>query len=98
MHVPTRFDQPLRYRRSTYDIVYNNVYDIVYDIVNNVLFIPFLNSRSQDTFCLVASYPFHLEPLDEFDLPSDFDITGGDDVWFAGPQLFFRAACARLDR
>ncbi len=30
-----------------------------------------------------------LEPFDEFDPLSDFDMTGGDDVWFARPQLFF---------
>ena len=39
--------------------------------------------------CLVAPYPFRLEPLEEFDLLSDFDMTGGDDVWFARQQLFF---------
>ena len=39
--------------------------------------------------CLVAPYPFRLEPLEEFDPLSDFDMTGGDDVWFARPQLFF---------
>ena len=43
----------------------------------------------QDTLCLVAPYPFRLEPLEEFDPLSDFDMTGGDDVWFARPQLFF---------
>jgi hypothetical protein len=30
-----------------------------------------------------------LKRLDEFDPLSDFDMTGGDDVWFATPQLFF---------
>jgi hypothetical protein len=41
--------------------------------------------------CLVAPYPFRLEPLDseDFDPLVDFDMTGGDDVWFARPQLFF---------
>jgi hypothetical protein len=43
----------------------------------------------QDTLCLIAPYPFRLEPLDEFDPLSDFDMTGGDDVWFARRQLFF---------
>jgi hypothetical protein len=37
----------------------------------------------QDTLRLVAPYPFRLEPLDEFDPLSDFDMTGGDDIWFA---------------
>ena len=39
--------------------------------------------------CLVAPYPFRLEPLADFDPLTDFDMTGGDDVWFARPQLFF---------
>ena len=43
----------------------------------------------QDTLCLVAPYPFRLEPLDDFDPLTDFDMTGGDDVWFDQPQLFF---------
>ena len=43
----------------------------------------------QDTLCLVAPYPFRLEPLEDFDPLTDFDMTGGDDVWFARPQLFF---------
>ena len=50
---------------------------------------PFLTLFRQDTLCLVAPYPFRLEPLEDFDPLSDFDMTGGDDVWFARPQLFF---------
>ena len=49
----------------------------------------FLTLLLQDTLCLVAPYPFRLEPLEEFDPLSDFDMTGGDDVWFVRPQLFF---------
>ena len=30
-----------------------------------------------------------MEPLEDFDPLTDFDMTGGDDVWFARPQLFF---------
>jgi hypothetical protein len=43
----------------------------------------------QDVLCLVAPYPFRLEPLHEFDHLSDFDKTGGDDVWYARPKLLF---------
>jgi hypothetical protein len=43
----------------------------------------------QDTLALVAPYPFRVEPLEDFDPLTDFDMTGGDDVWFARPQLFF---------
>jgi hypothetical protein len=30
--------------------------------------------------CLVAPYPFRLEPLEDFDPLVDFDMTGGGDV------------------
>ena len=43
----------------------------------------------QDTLCLVAPYPFRVEPLEDFDPLSDFDMTGNDDVWYARPQFFF---------
>ena len=44
----------------------------------------------QDCVCLVAPYPFRLEPFDEFNFMWDFDITGGGEVWYARPQLFFK--------
>ena len=53
------------------------------------MFILILCPFLQDTLCLVAPYPFRLEPLQDFDPLTDFDMTGGDDVWFARPQLFF---------
>jgi hypothetical protein len=43
----------------------------------------------QDCGCLVAPYPFRLEPRDEIDHVGDFDITGGGDAWYTRPQLFF---------
>ncbi len=33
-----------------------------------------------------------MEPLEDFDPLTDFDMTGGDDVWFAQPQLFFSSS------
>jgi hypothetical protein len=46
----------------------------------------------QDCVCLVAPYPFRIEPIDEFNVTRDFDITGAGDVWYARPQLFFRCS------
>jgi hypothetical protein len=43
----------------------------------------------QDCVCVVAPYPFRIEPLEDFDPIGDFDVTGGGDVWFARPLLFF---------
>ena len=71
-----------------YDIVYRIVYDIVYDTFYTYLS-SLLNHLLQDVLCLVAPYPFRLESLDEFNPLTDFDMTGGDDVWYARPQLFF---------
>jgi hypothetical protein len=46
----------------------------------------------------MASYPFQLEPLEDFDQLVDFDMTGGDDVWFARPQLFFTCSLCPTGR
>ena len=45
---------------------------------------------TQDCVCLVAPYPYRIEPLDEFNVTRDFDITGTGDVWYARQQLFFK--------
>ena len=73
-----------------YDIVYDVVYDVVCDVIYDILCCPpVLTVVWQDTLALVAPYPFRMEPLEDFDPLTDFDMTGGDDVWFARPQLFF---------
>ena len=46
----------------------------------------------------MAPYPFRLEPLEDFDPLVDFDMTGGDDVWFARPQLFFTCSLCPTER
>jgi hypothetical protein len=37
----------------------------------------------QDCICVVAPYPFRIEPLEDFDSIGDLDVTGGVDVWYA---------------
>ena len=44
----------------------------------------------QDCVCLVAPYPFRIEPLDEFNVNRDFNISGAGEVWYARQQLLFR--------
>ena len=44
----------------------------------------------QDCVCLVAPFPFRTEPLEEFNVTRDFDVTGGGEVWYARQQFFFR--------
>ena len=63
------------------------MYDIVYDIVYIMLTLHF---RVQDCVCLVAPYPYRLQPLEDFDPIGDLDTSGGGDLWYARPLLFFR--------
>ncbi len=39
---------------------------------------------------MCLAHPFLNEPLDEFNVTRDFDITVTGDVWYARPQLFFK--------
>ena len=43
----------------------------------------------QDCVCVVAPYPFRIEPLEDFDPMGDLDVTGRGDLWYARPLLFF---------
>jgi hypothetical protein len=66
-----------------HDIVPDIVYDIILDDIKlTMLFV-------QDCVCVVALYPFRIEPLEDFDPIGDLDVTEGDDVWYARPLLFF---------
>ncbi len=51
----------------------------------------------QDTLCLVAPYPFRLEPLEDFDPLVDFDMTGVMMFGLQGHSYFSHAAYAPLD-
>ena len=66
---------------ESHPISYTISFPIIFDIVLFLL---------QDCVCLVAPYPFRSEPIDEFNVTRDFDITGAGDVWYARPQLFFK--------
>jgi hypothetical protein len=43
----------------------------------------------QDCVCVVAPYPFRIELLEDFDPIEDLDVTGGGDVCYARPIIFF---------
>jgi hypothetical protein len=62
-------------------------YTISYTI--HFYLLPEFTVARYDTLCLVAPYPFRLEPLDEFDPLCDFEMTGGDDVWFCLTTIVF---------
>jgi hypothetical protein len=70
-----------------HDIVPDIVYDIVYDIILDDIKLMML--LVQDCVCVIAPYPFRIEPLEDFDPIGDLDVTGGGDVWYARPLLFF---------
>jgi hypothetical protein len=65
------------------DIVYEIVYDIGLDIIKLMMLLV------RDCVCVVAPYPFRIEPLEEFDPIGSLDVTGWGDVWYARPLLFF---------
>ncbi len=72
-----------------YDIVYDVAYDIVYYIIYDMLCCPpVLTVVWQDTLCLVALYPFRMEPLEDFDQLTDFDMACGDDGTSGLPPSF----------
>jgi hypothetical protein len=37
-----------------------------------------------------SPFPFRTDPLEEFSVTRDFDNSGGEEVWYARQQLFFR--------
>ena len=50
----------------------------------------------QDCVCLIAPFPFHVEPREDFDPSADFDITGEGVVWYAQPEHFFTSRLCRV--
>ncbi len=65
-----------------YMILYTISYIVLDDIKLMLLLV-------QDCVCGVAPYLFRIEPLEDFDPIGDLDVTGGGDLWYARPLLFF---------
>jgi hypothetical protein len=70
----------------SYTILYMISYTISYIILDEMKLMLLL---VQDCVCVVAPYPFRIEPLEDFDPIGDLDVTGGGDLWYARPLLFF---------
>ncbi len=50
----------------------------------------------QEVVVILAPFPNNLNPVAEFDVVHDFDLTGNGLVWYARPQLFFNCTlCTR---
>ena len=43
----------------------------------------------QDCVVLLAPYPNNPNPVESFNVKTDFDLQGDGLVWYAHPQLFF---------
>ena len=43
----------------------------------------------QDCVVILAPYPNNPNPVESFNIKTDFDIQGNGLVWYARPQLFF---------
>ena len=50
----------------------------------------------QDCVVLLAPYPNNLNPVESFNVKTDFDLQGDGLVWYARPQLFFNCTLCKL--
>ena len=48
-----------------------------------------MSCREQDCVVVLAPYPNNQNPVESFNIKTDFDLTGDGLVWYARPQLFF---------
>jgi len=48
-----------------------------------------ISCREQDCVVVLAPYPNNPNPVESFNVRTDFDLTGDGLVWYARPQLFF---------
>ena len=60
-----------------------------------VILIFYVLCLAQDCVCLIAPFPFNIQPVEEFDPSADFDVTGEGNVLYARPQLFFSCTVCR---
>ena len=54
-----------------------------------------MTCRKQDCVVLLAPYPNNPNPVESFNVKTDFDLTGDGLVWYARPQLFFNCTLCR---
>jgi hypothetical protein len=97
IHNPLHLARKQYFFCPTYNIVYD-IYMISYTILHKISYtisyiildeMKLMLLLVQDCVCVVAPYPFRIEPLEEFDPIGDLDVTGGGDLWYARPLLFF---------
>ncbi len=52
----------------------------------------------QDCVVVLAFYPNNPNPVESFNIKTDFDIPGNGLVWYARPQLFFNCTWRQAPR
>jgi hypothetical protein len=57
---------------------------MVYIMISHVISYV-ISCREQD--CVVATYPNNLNPVESFNVKTDFDLQGDGLVWYVRPQL-----------
>jgi hypothetical protein len=57
---------------------------ILLHVISNVI-----SCREQDCVVVLAPYPNNPNPVESFNVKTDFDLTGNGLVWYARAQLFF---------
>jgi hypothetical protein len=65
------------------------LYDIIYDIMISCMILHMISCYAQDCVVLLAPYPNNSNPVESFNVTTDFDLQGDGLVWYARPQLFF---------
>ena len=56
----------------------------------NIWMHPVGGAQWQDCDCLIAPFPFNIQPPEDFDPSADFNIcTGKGVMWYAQAELFF---------
>ncbi len=65
-------------------------YDIIYDIMILHVISYVISCREQDCVVVLAPYPSNPNPVESFNVKTDFDLTGNGLVWYARAQLFFK--------
>ncbi len=54
-----------------------------------------ISCREQDCVVVPANYPNNPNPVESFNVKTDFDLTGDGLVWYVRPQRLFNSPCVR---
>jgi hypothetical protein len=73
-----------------YDMISYITSYLYHDIACDIIIIIICDfCRVHDCVVVLAPYPNNSNPVESFNVKTDFDLTGDGLVWYARPQLFF---------